>query len=256
MTISEIFPNPTVKQVIFQIRFPNLFYVENKIGDYQLKIMTQFPESELKTRRNVLMASFPSGVELKDLKLEPESFEVQKIWSFTSQTGVSLSVQSASLDISSTSHKTYRNQAANERFRDLIEFSVGAFLEVTAIPIISRVGLRYIDECPLPAKDNTTYQSYYNSTFPLQRYDVSGAEMMDFRTRIRRGEHFLQFREYLEQNKGEAPKLILDFDGFASNVKPDDYLSVTDALYEMISSEWQGIIKEPVYRYMRGEKND
>jgi len=45
MQINEVFPNPTVKQVIFQIRFPNLFYLESKIGEYQLKIMQRFPES-------------------------------------------------------------------------------------------------------------------------------------------------------------------------------------------------------------------
>ena len=32
MGIKEIFSFPTVKQVIFQIRYPNLFIIENKIG--------------------------------------------------------------------------------------------------------------------------------------------------------------------------------------------------------------------------------
>ena len=31
MAINEVFPNPTVKKVIFQIRFPNLFFIESKI---------------------------------------------------------------------------------------------------------------------------------------------------------------------------------------------------------------------------------
>ena len=47
MSINEIFPKPTVTQVIFQIRFPNLFFIENKIGDLQLKIMKEFPHSKL-----------------------------------------------------------------------------------------------------------------------------------------------------------------------------------------------------------------
>jgi hypothetical protein len=29
ITIKEVFPNPTVKDVIFQITFPNLFSIEN-----------------------------------------------------------------------------------------------------------------------------------------------------------------------------------------------------------------------------------
>jgi hypothetical protein len=39
MAIEEVFPNPTVKQVAFEIRFPNLFYLESKIGELQVKIM-------------------------------------------------------------------------------------------------------------------------------------------------------------------------------------------------------------------------
>jgi hypothetical protein len=53
MVIKEIFPNPTVKQVIFQIRFPNLFYIENKIGDFQLKIMKEFPKSAIAISKTI-----------------------------------------------------------------------------------------------------------------------------------------------------------------------------------------------------------
>ena len=57
----EIFPNPTVKQVVFQIVFPNLFYIENKIGELQLKIMTEFPESTLLHRRQFAWADIVSS---------------------------------------------------------------------------------------------------------------------------------------------------------------------------------------------------
>ena len=33
MPIHEVFPSPTVKQVIFQVRFPNLFYLESRMGE-------------------------------------------------------------------------------------------------------------------------------------------------------------------------------------------------------------------------------
>ena len=34
--------------------FPNLFYMEKKIGDLQIKIMKRFPESSLVLRRQLL----------------------------------------------------------------------------------------------------------------------------------------------------------------------------------------------------------
>ena len=51
MVIDEIFPFPTVKHVIFQIKYPNLFYLENRIGDFQMKIINEFPDSKLSFRR-------------------------------------------------------------------------------------------------------------------------------------------------------------------------------------------------------------
>ena len=82
MTITEIFPNPTVKQVIFQIKFPNLFYLESKIGDFQTKILSTFPESALLFRRKIVFAELGPKGKLEEL---PESQEEQgnKIWQFT-----------------------------------------------------------------------------------------------------------------------------------------------------------------------------
>jgi len=56
MVIDEIFPNPTVKQVIFELKFSNLFYIEDKIGDLQLKVMERFPDANLIFRRQILFA--------------------------------------------------------------------------------------------------------------------------------------------------------------------------------------------------------
>jgi hypothetical protein len=51
MAIDEVFLNPTVEKVIFQIRFSNLFYIENKIGELQIKLMSEFPDSSIVMRR-------------------------------------------------------------------------------------------------------------------------------------------------------------------------------------------------------------
>lgn len=73
---------------------------------------------------------------------------------------------------------------------------------------------------------------------------------MTFMARSKRGKYFLIFRESLIEESGE-PKLILDFDGYAENIKSSDCLVVTDSLHDFISDEYETSIKEPVYRYMR-----
>jgi len=128
------------------------------------------------------------------------------------------------------------------------------FFKVVSIPLISRVGLRYIDECPIPSKDNETFRSYYNSVFPLDRFNLSDAIEMDFKTVIKKNDYYVRYIESLRK-LDDKYILVLDFDGYADNIKPEDCLTTTDKLHELISSEFENAIKEPVKDYMRGEKS-
>ena len=107
MSIDEIFSNPTVKQVVFQIRFPNLFYIENKIGELQLKIMKEFPHSALLFRRRLLFADIGPEVKHEALPSPLDEGEGKKIWQFKSDKNCQLNVLTDTLDISSPYHKTY-----------------------------------------------------------------------------------------------------------------------------------------------------
>jgi len=245
MVITEVFPNPTVKQVVFEIKFPNSFYIEDKIGALQYKIMKEFPESNLLYRRQIMFADLGPEGKLKPL----DETMGKKIWEFKAEKKYRLHITSSTLNIFSEYHKTYNLDGA-DKFKDAIKFVLKNFFEVMAIPILNRVGLRYIDECPLEPKDNETFSSYYDSVFPIERFNIADANEMVFRTVAKRGELNIIYMEELRKVKDQW-KLILDFDGFAQKVKPEDCLSVTDKLHEIITEEYERTIKEPVYKYMR-----
>lgn len=251
MVIGEIYPNPTVKKVIFQITYPNLFYLENRIGDIQEKIMEEFPETNLILRRGLLVTDIGANQKIEIPPDEIEKNTTRKIWQFKSKTNTILSITFNSLDISSDFHKTYDLGEDNSRkFRYAIEYAVERFLDVIKLPIINRIGLRYIDHCPLIKKDNSTLKEWYNSTFPLDKFKIEDATAMAFQTVVKKGKYNLRYAEALEQIDGED-KLVLDFDGFAVNIKEaSDYLSITDDLHEIISEAYKEVIKEPVYEYM------
>lgn len=253
MTIQEVFPNPTVQKVIFQIRFPNLFSMENMIGDYQLKIMNEFPDSKLIFQRNILIAQMGPEAKIEEPPDDLSSGAVTKIWHFTSEKGVELNVKDNSLDITSSLHKTYNNPKEENRFRDSIKFTLDRFFEVTNIPKLKRIGLRYIDDCPVPTKESESFKEYYNSTFKLDRFPIESAVEMSFTARVKRNDYFLMFRESLKDTDGNL-KFMLDFDGYAFDVQSKDYLPMTDSLHQLISDEYETIIKEPVYDYMRKAK--
>jgi uncharacterized protein (TIGR04255 family) len=250
MPHNEVFPYPTIKQVIFQIRFPNLFYIENKIGDLQVEIMDLFPESSLAFQQPFLIADLGSNVQIEEINEKLKSEKMKKIWNFTSPKNYSLHIQGDSLDITSEYHKTYNNETSENKFRDVIAFVLEKFFGVMKLPLITRIGLRYIDECPLPTKNTPTYLRYFESAFNMSKFPLEQAMGMEFKTVISKGPYFLRYVESL-QKKEESYKVILDFDAFSNIVKPGDCLEVTDALHAIISEEYFRTIKDPVIELMR-----
>lgn len=252
MLVDEVYPRPTVKTVIFQIRFPNLFYIESKIGDIQLKIMDEFPDSSLQIRRNVVVADL--GPEVKEIPLEFAPEPAKKIWQFKSPKGYTLNVMSDSLDLTSQLHKSYDRPEADYRFRDVVEKVTGSFLEVTGIPTLSRIGLRYVNECPVPSKRSDVFREYYSTAFPLCRFPLEDSSEMLFRVVTRRDMLNLGYAEVL-QKKDEEYKLIIDLDAFTTSIRAGDYLRCCDELHALIVSEFGASIKQPVIDYMKGKDN-
>ena len=245
MVITKIFPNPTVKKVIFEARFPNLFFIEDKIGKIQLKVMDEFPESALIFQRQFMIVS--ENKEEKSKTPTPEDFG-KKIWQFKSEKNYQFSVTSKSISITSDFHKTY-NLGDGDKFRDIIQFVIENFLSVISIPTFTRLGLRYIDHCPMPAKNNVTFSEYYDSVLPIERFNIAEAEELFFRTNSKKGHYNIIYMEEMRKIKNKH-WLILDFDASGTKIPTEKYLKVTDELHKMISVEYEKTIKKPVYDYM------
>jgi len=251
MVITDVFENPTVKNVVFQIVFPNLFSIENNIGNFQEKIMGEFPDSSLVFRKQIFFVDAGLTAKLG----EPPTIEnneqmSKKIWSFKSPKNVELNLSCDSLSIHSASHKTYNNSKSAYKFRDTIKFVVDNFLAIARIPLITRIGLRYIDECPIFTKDNKTFSESFNSAINLGKFDISKVETMEFRATVEKEGCNLIYGESLRKIDDKY-KLIMDFDAFANSIKAKDYLETADRLHTVISTEFEQSIKQPIYEYMK-----
>jgi uncharacterized protein (TIGR04255 family) len=179
---------------------------------------------------------------------------VSKIWEFKSKDGIEVKVQTNQVNIISQKHKTYNNKTSETKFRDVIDFVISNFLNTINLPIINRIGLRYIDECPLPSKNNATLKKLYNLTFPIDRFPINDIDLIYFNINTIRKKHKLIYQEaFGKNNKGEE-KLTLDFDGFENEISSADYLKITDELHDVIKEEYFGVIKEPIKKYMRTGK--
>lgn len=251
MAINEVFSNPTVEQVIFQILFPNYFGIEKIIGDFQLEIMSKFPKSKLLYKQQfAILQSKPE---------EDKSSLPTKIWQFkTEKEDITLNISSDSLDISSEKHKTYNNSnvSSDERFREIIIFVVDRFLKLAPIKNLLRMGLRYIDNCPLPDPlTKESFLSYYNSSLHLDNLKITDINTISILKSeiwfVKSNNIFITFREQLNR---EEKRYVLDFDGKMGMLKTDDYLSRLDQIHMDISNTYETMIKEPVFKIMKQSK--
>ncbi len=247
----ETFSRPLVKQVIFQIKFPNLFYLESRIGDFQFQIMAQFPKSSMSIKRQVVLVDRGDQqvVEPPPAELRNEAV-VKRIWNFESDQGVKIEVTTDSLTLISEKHKSYNNPDAAYRFRDAISFACGKFLAIVRVPVIARIGLRYIDECPVPGTTSDEFAEWYDSILPLIRFPLEQTVSANVAALVSRDPYRLRYVESLRVEQ-ENRVLTLDFDASGENIDSARVLEVADALHAIIESEFDRTIKEPVKRYMR-----
>ncbi len=246
MSVDEVFPNPTVKQVVFQIRFPSLFYIETKIGEYQFAIMSSFPKSEVVFQRQVVFGE----VAQSDASNKIPGGDLRKIWKFTSDSGVQVEVQNDSLTISSEHHSSYASGVPDKQFRAVISFAVDKFLDATPVPVLSRIGLRYIDHCPVTSMTNRSFRRLYNSCVPSGRFPIEGTTeaAVSVVVNLKDGYGLI----YKEQLEAETPKLIVDIDAYHGTLSnPREYLAIADELHAITSREFWLTAKEPLKDFMR-----
>ncbi len=253
MPIYKVFKRPTVKRVAFEARFPNLFFIENKIGEYQLKIMQRFPESAVAFRRQVTVVDLGPDAKVEDVLDQARSEQSGKIWQFRDPGRFELSVTSGRLWLESEFHKSYDKGDQESQFRGAIEFAVTRFREVIDLPILTRVGLRYINHCPIIEKTSSWLESFYNTALPLGRFPIEEASELDFKAVVAREGCQLRYLESL-QRVGGADVLVLDLDAFAENVSASQWLPTTDRLHRAVIEAFEATARPPLLAWMDGEE--
>lgn len=248
MNSSEVFPNSTVKDIYFQVRFPNLFYLDTRLaGEFQLGIMSRFPKSQLVVQKQLIVANMEPGRKLEDV---PEA-STRKIWKFQSDAGYELELASDSLSLHSSHHNSYANGDPDRRFRDLIDFGLTSFLKVVKVPFFDRIGLRYVDRCPVESRSTRTFYRWYDSCLPCHRFPIENLDAAAV-TVVRKldDDYHLTYQEKLNTDSG-ALLLEIDIDAWHMDVKPDGFLATTDVLHKLCAEEFWHTAKRPLLDYMR-----
>lgn len=245
----RVFTNPVVDKVFFQIRFPTLFYIEGRIGDLQSKLMTQFPEASLQISRTFALVSRESK---SSVASDDNADMVEKIWTFESKDGVQVEVKRSSLTLVSQRHKSYRSGPV--KFRESIEFVLAAFKSVIDIPIVQRLGLRYVDICPIPDSTRETLKSWFNTTLPIERFDPENSQKLLTHVESTTPECSLRFIELFKSDGATGPTVTLDFDASINDIAFTEVLEKTDTLHGCIRRAFETAANPPLKEYMERQE--
>ena len=243
--MNEIYKRPILKTVIFQITFPNLFFMESKIPDIQLELINEYPESSLIINQPVVFANLNQNNKEKE-----EQPMTQKIWQFKSSNGYTLNISSNSLSLTSDVHKTYNNPEGGVIFRDVIDQCLNVFGKHIRLPLVNRIGLRYIDEYQLEDRTTINYEEAFNTALSITKFPIDFVQELNVRVVKKVDDCYLIYQEIFNFNNSR--NITLDFDGFKTSIKFDNCLNVTDTLHELISNEFMNTVKQPIIDYMRG----
>lgn len=239
---AEIFTRAPLSEVAYQIRFPSMFYIPQAIGEFQIKIMDDFPKaSQLLTTQFSIedgVPKFPGGKPIQSWQFETENEKTKVI------------IKLDSVLVSSMEYNSY-DQSPGMKFRDLISRIINEFLQKFPIKKFTRIGLRYVDHCPLDEKTNEYFKKYYVPKFDIENYKIDNLIDSRISLRTRRDNYNLLFQCRIAKIK-DIYKYIMDFDAYAENVESANYLSITDDLRKLNKSEFYSCITEDFKQYMRG----
>lgn len=238
----EIFANPPLHEVAFEIRFPLLFYMNQKIGDFQLEIMDDFPKSS-----QIFEQEF--AIDGKDMAIKGNENPIQS-WHFENESGkTKIAIYPNKLYIISNEYKSY-NHPSGEKFRDVIENIVALFIKQVPIKNFTRLGIRYVDHCPLEKLENEYFKNFYTPLFDMDRYKLKDVIESKMLFRVKKDDYQLLFQSGIRKI-GNSYKYIMDFDGYAANVEANNFINVTDNLKLLIKNEFLSNITDNFKDYMR-----
>ena len=120
------------------------------------------------------------------------------------------------------------------------------------VPIknFTRLGIRYIDYCPLEQLENEYFKNFYIPIFDIDRYKLEDILENRILFRVRKNDYQLLFQSAIREID-DSYKYIMDFDGYAINVEASNFINVTDDLKRLIKNEFISNVTENFKQYMR-----
>lgn len=221
----EIFPNPPIKTVSCEIRFPTLLTIKDTIPKFQAKIRNEFPDYYTQK----VPRAYKSGI-------------IDETWWIfkSSDDNLTLKLKNSSIVLTSTNYKEFTP------FYEIIKTYFDNFFNLNSIDNFLRIGLRYINTEEFEDKEPNLHKllEYFN----LRHFTFEESDQFNnFAIRYNKIESELYMTVLLEYNKNLQGKyeFLFDFDSYTpKEIDRESYIGVIENLHKNILKVFHGIITE------------
>ncbi len=231
--LDEVFPDPAVREVSFEIRFPPRLRVNAELWKLQDRLVEQYP-----------------NVSTESVFVQPGGGVLNLSVFQNPTTGRCIKVSQENFIVAFTKYTRF------EDFKDEVAHKTGVFCETFGVTGLLRVGLRYVNNIGLPAAASTGLLLKYVRPFTdFDRVDIENVDQFLNEVRLRHFNHFVTLRGVLLPPLQDGRRIyVLDIDchSFAQHTQAD-ISALLDRYHDSAQEFFLDHITDEYKNVMRGK---
>lgn len=225
--LEEIFPANPIREVDFEIRFTPRLRIQAEMWRFQEDLVSEYPEVGLETAllpngATVSVTVFQSQMKARVIKVSPQSMAL--------------------------AFSSYENF---EEFKEEIIKRSARFCEIFQVSDLTRIGLRYVNEIPLPTQQPESMVAYVRPLVDFTRISLQAVQQFALQLVAKAGDHMVQVRTAMLA--GPVRTYILDIDAYTEAIKPSTQIgSLLDRFHDTAQRVFLDHVTDQYKQVMKG----
>lgn len=227
--IDEEFPANPIREVDFEIRFPPRLRVPPELWRFQEDLEAEYPDVGLETAllpngATVSVTVFQNQVKARVIKVSPQNMAL--------------------------AFSAYSNF---EEFKEEVLKRSARFCEIFNVPSLTRIGLRYVNEIPLPTQQPESMTGYVKPLLEFDRIPLESVQQFALQVAAKLEDHMILVRTAMLA--GPIRTYILDIDAYTETVKPTTEIgALLDRFHDTAQRVFLDHVTNEYKQVMRGKK--
>jgi len=227
--LGEVFDANPIREVDFEIRFTPRLRIGPEMWRFQEDLETEYPEVGLETAllpngATISVTVFQNQLKARVIKVSPQNMAL--------------------------AFSAYSNF---EDFKEEVLRQSAKFCEMFNVSSLVRVGLRYVNEIPLPTQQTESLTTYVKPLVEFDRIPLDSVQQFALQIAANLDDHMILVRTALIA--GPVRTYVLDIDAYTETVKATSEIGVLlDSFHDSVQRVFLDHVTDKYKQVMRGNK--